>query len=106
VNKESKVNKEKFSNSFINKGVSISDISFNANTSTGIKGIQYLRSSKKYRVVWKGYYIAYLKDFDKAREVLINYLDATCQRDKYAENLSQIKNHLGLHSDDFGRQIK
>lgn len=94
MHKVNKVNEEILSNSFINKGISLSDISFNATTSTGIKGIQYLRSSNKYRVVWKGYYIAYLKDFDKAREVLINYLDATCQRDKYAENLSQVKNHL------------
>ncbi len=94
--KELKMNQERYSNSFINKGRSLSDISFESKTSTGIKGIQYLKNSNKYRVIWQGYYIAYLKDFDKAREILIRYLDETSQRDKYAENSNQVRTHLTI----------
>ncbi len=92
--KEVNMNKEKRSNSFINRGRTFSDISFEAKTSTGIKGIQYLRNGNKYRVIWKGYFIACVKDFQKARDVLIRYLEETNQRDKYTEKTNQVKAHL------------
>ena len=85
---------KRVSNSFLNRGKTISDISFESKTSTGVKGVQYLAKERRYRVVWKGYYVARLDDFKKARAVLASYLRHTNQYDQYLELQSQVQVHL------------
>ena len=80
--------------SFMNSGKTISDLSFQSTTSTGVKGIHYLVKKKRYRVIWRRVYIAYIPDLKEATTVLKDYLTLVNQTDKYREDKAQVKQHL------------
>jgi hypothetical protein len=80
--------------SFMNFGRTIADISFQSTTSTGVKGVQYLAKEKRYRVVWKKVYVAYVLDLSNATSVLKDYLVSIDEADKYREYKAQIRQHL------------
>jgi len=80
--------------SFMNAGKTISDLSFQSTTSTGVKGVQYLAKEKRYRVVWKKVYVAYVLDLSNATSVLKDYLVSIDETDKYREYKAQIRQHL------------
>lgn len=65
----------------LNKGKARSDIFFEAGKSTtGEKGIHFIRSRQNYQVIWKGKYLGTLKTKESAIEV----------RDQYRESISDI----------------
>ena len=80
--------------SFMNSGKTISDLSFQSTTSTGVKGVQYLAKEKRYRVVWKKVYVAYVLDLEKAASVLKDYLITIDETDRYKEDKEQVVRHL------------
>ena len=80
--------------SFNNAGKTISDLSFQATTSTGVKGIQYLVKEKRYRVIWKRVYVAYMLSLDAATNILKDYLISIGETDKYREDKKQVVSHL------------
>ncbi|HIE78017.1 MAG TPA: hypothetical protein EYP92_04255 [Candidatus Thioglobus sp.] len=80
--------------SFMNFGRTIADISFQSTTSTGVKGVQYLVKKKRYRVIWKKIYVAYVLDLDKAVSILQDYLISINESDRYRENKDQVARHL------------
>jgi len=53
----------------MNSGKSISNLSFQSTTSTGVKSVQYLVKEKRYRVIWKRVYVAYVLDLEKATDI-------------------------------------
>ena len=80
--------------SFMNFGRTIADISFQYTTSTGVKGVQYLVKHKRYRVIWKKVYVAYVLDLEKAASVLKDYLITIDESDRYREDKEQVVRHL------------
>ena len=78
----------------MNFGRTIADISFQSTTSTGVKGVQYLVKKKRYRVIWKKIYVAYVLDLETAISVLQDYLISIDESDKYKEDKDQIVRHL------------
>jgi len=85
---------EKTVKSFMNFGRTIADISFQSTTSTGVKGVQYLVKHKRYRVIWKKVYVAYVLDLEKAVSVLKDYLITIDESDRYREDKEQVVRHL------------
>ena len=85
---------EKTVKSFMNFGRTIADISFQSTTSTGVKGVQYLAKHKRYRVIWKKVYVAYVLDLEKAVSVLKDYLITIDESDRYREDKEQVVRHL------------
>jgi hypothetical protein len=90
----------------MNAGKSISNLSFQSTTSTGVKSVQYLVKEKRYRVIWKQVYVAYVLDLEKAINVLKGYLLSIDETDKYREDSEQVVRHLNHINKTHNHSIK